>query len=91
MIGGQPWARIARGGANPSVCIYLHVDDADSWVKRAVSCGAKELSSVKDQYDGDRRAGVVDPFGIVWWIATRIEDVSPEEMDQRSAVADISG
>ena len=27
----------------------------------------------------------LDPFGIVWWIATRIEDVSPEEMDRRFA------
>src|SRR5688572_11870704 len=85
MIGGQPRAGNPRGGPLPSVCIYLYVDDTDSWVRRALDSGAKEVSSVKDQYDGDRRGGVMDPIGIVWWIATRIEDVSPEEMDRRFA------
>ena len=87
MIGGQHRAIYSRGGPLPSVCIYLYVDDADSWVQRALASGAKEFSSVRDQYDGDRRGGVQDPFGIVWWIATRIEDVSPEEMDRRFATA----
>jgi PhnB protein len=30
-------------------------------------------------------AGVDDPFGNQWWIATHVEDVSPEEMQRRSA------
>ena|SRR2546425_2367924 len=69
MIGGQPRAGNPRAGPLPSVSIYLYVDNADSWVRRALTSGAKEVSRVKDQYDGDRRGGVVDPFGIVWWIA----------------------
>jgi len=30
---------------------------------------------------------VEDPFGHVWYIATHTEDVSPEEMRKRAAVA----
>jgi PhnB protein len=85
MIGGRPRAGVPKGGEFPSVCLYLYVDDADSWVDQALRSRAKQVSSVKDQYDGDRRGGVMDPFGIVWWIATRIEDVSPGEMDRRLA------
>lgn len=32
-----------------------------------------------DQPYGDRNAGVRDESGNVWWIATRIADVSPEQ------------
>src|SRR5207249_9521082 len=31
--------------------------------------------------------GWMDPFGIVWWILTSIEDVSPGELDRRFAAA----
>lgn len=38
-----------------------------------------------DQFYGDRNAGVKDPVGNTWWMATHIEDVSPEELRKRSA------
>jgi uncharacterized glyoxalase superfamily protein PhnB len=37
-----------------------------------------------DQFYGDRNAGVIDPSGNRWWIATHIEDVSPEELARRA-------
>jgi len=33
-----------------------------------------------DQFYGDRMAGIEDPFGFQWYIATHIKDVSEEEM-----------
>jgi PhnB protein len=36
-----------------------------------------------DQFYGDRNAGVKDPTGNSWWIGTRIENLSPEEMKKR--------
>jgi PhnB protein len=38
-----------------------------------------------DQFYGDRNAGVKDPCGNLWWIATHIEDVPPEELARRAA------
>jgi hypothetical protein len=35
---------------------------------------------------GDRHGGVTDPSGNSWWIATRIEDVSPEELERRGRI-----
>jgi len=32
---------------------------------------------------GDRSGGVQDPSGTQWWIATRVEEVSAEEMERR--------
>lgn len=36
-----------------------------------------------DQFDGDRRGTLTDPFGHVWLLATRKETISFETMRQR--------
>lgn len=73
-------------GASP-VTIHLYVDDADAVVKRAVAAGAKLSHPVENKFYGDRSGGIIDPFGHRWSIATHIEDVPPEEMQQRAAQA----
>jgi PhnB protein len=75
----------SRGGS--PVHIYLYVEDVDAVFKQAISSGATELLPVQDQFYGDRSGGVTDPFGHVWYIATHIEDVSPEEIMRRAAEA----
>ena len=69
-------------GASP-VHVFLYVEDADAVFDRAVAAGATELMPVEDSQDGDRRGGVTDPFGHVWYIATHIENVSREELQKR--------
>ncbi len=65
--------------------LYLYVDDTDETYKRAIAAGAKSLMEPADQFYGDRNGGVEDAFGNWWWIATRIEDVSDEELQRRAA------
>ena len=55
--------------------------------KSAIAAGGKSLQEVKTQFYGDRSGGVEDPQGNYWWVATHVEDVSPEEMDQRMKMA----
>jgi PhnB protein len=74
---------LSRGGS--PVHIYLYVEDVDAVFKRVISCGATELLPVKDQFYGDRIGALTDPFGHVWYIATHIEEVSPEEIKRRAA------
>lgn len=64
--------------------LHLYVNDADATYRRALTAGATSLQEPEDQFYGDRSAGVKDQFGNQWWIATHIEDVSPEEMARRS-------
>lgn len=64
--------------------IYLYVDDADSVYQRALQAGATSIMEPADQFYGDRNAGVKDACGNLWWIATRIEEVSPEELQKRA-------
>ena len=73
-------------GGSP-VSILLYVEDVDAVFNQAVAAGAKVQRPVADQFYGDRTGGVTDPFGHVWYVATHIEDVSPEEMRKRAAAA----
>lgn len=69
----------AHYGGSP-VSLMIYVPDCDAVYKQSLAAGAKSEREPADQFYGDRMAGVLDPFGFRWHIATHIKDVSPEEM-----------
>jgi PhnB protein len=75
----------AYGGT--SVTLHLYVGDVDAVARQATLAGAKELRPVKDEFYGDRTGSFEDPFGHVWHIATRKEDLSPDELKRRAKKA----
>ncbi len=70
-------------GGTP-VQIYVYVPDVDALAQRATAAGAKVLRPVADQFYGDRSVHLEDPFGHRWGFATRIEDLTPEEIERRA-------
>lgn len=56
--------------------LHLYVADTDATYKRALDAGAISIDAPVDQDYGDRYAGVKDPFGNVWYIATHLRDVT---------------
>lgn len=74
-------------GDSSAVSLMLYVQDVDAVVAKAEKAGATVERPVEDQFYGDRTGGIIDPFGHRWYIATHIEDVSPEEMAEREAKA----
>lgn len=83
---GQGHTSAASLGASP-VSLYLYIPDVDNVVERAVAAGAKILRPVQDQFYGDRSGFIQDPFGHLWGIATHIEDVAPQEIEERAKKA----
>jgi PhnB protein len=71
----------SRGGT--CVTMHLYVADADAVFARAIAAGAKELRPLCDQFYGDRSGAVTDPWGHVWSIASRIEDITSDEIQRR--------
>ncbi|WP_055599714.1 VOC family protein [Streptomyces aureus] len=63
--------------------LRLYVDDADAVHRRAVAAGGTSVTEVTHLFFGDRVGRVRDPLGNLYWIQTRVEDVSPEEMERR--------
>jgi uncharacterized glyoxalase superfamily protein PhnB len=67
----------AHGVYKPMPCgLHLYVPDTDAVYEQALRAGAKSITTPADQPYGDRSAGVVDPFGNQWFIATHIKDVA---------------
>jgi PhnB protein len=71
-------------GGSP-ISLHVYVEDVDAVVDRAVAAGAKLTRPVADQFYGDRVGGITDPFGHRWFIATRKEDLTSEEIRRRAA------
>ena len=68
------WRSAETRGGSP-VHMYVYVEDCDALFERALAAGAKQLLPMQDQEYGDRQGGLTDPFGHVWYIATRIRDL----------------
>lgn len=75
----------ALGGSPASLWIY--VEDCDALFNRAIAAGGKvahgPMGQLQDQFWGDRSGTFTDPSGYTWTIATRKEDLTPQEMKQR--------
>jgi len=85
----------AHGPYQPMpAALHLYVPDTDTAYKRALEAGATSVDEPVDQAYGDRYAGVKDPFGNVWYIATHLRDFtipaepSTSEVAQSQAPAD---
>ncbi|MEZ6046654.1 MAG: VOC family protein [Planctomycetaceae bacterium] len=70
-------------GGSP-VTIHLYCDDVDQTFKRAVDAGATVIMELMNTFWGDRYGRIQDPFGHHWSLAQPVEDVSPEEMNNRA-------
>ena len=66
-----------------TVALHLYVRNVDEFSTHAAASGARLVTQPEDKFYGDRACKLVDPFGHMWIIATRIEDVSPDEMKRR--------
>ena len=73
----------AFGGTGSA--IHLQVQDVDAMVAQAIEMGASVLMEPQDQFYGERSAKLLDPFGHEWLLSTKIEEVTPEEMQRRFA------
>ena len=69
-------------GGSP-ITLHVYVPDVDATTKQASDAGASIIRPVADQFYGDRTAGLEDPFGHKWYLATHVRDVSMEELQQQ--------
>ena len=63
--------------------IYLYVTDCDTVYQRALSSGGISVFPMMTLPSGQRYGGVKDPCGNIWWVATQVEDIPPDEQERR--------
>jgi PhnB protein len=76
-------ARSPETAGGSTGAVYLYLPDVDETFRRAVAAGGTVKSEPADMFWGDRVAGIQDPFGHLWDLATHVEDVPPDEMKRR--------
>ncbi|MEV0700795.1 VOC family protein [Saccharopolyspora sp. NPDC050389] len=64
--------------------LRLYVPDCDATFRQAVAAGATPVTEVTYLSFGDRVGRVRDPFGNLWWLQTRVEDLPVEELARRA-------
>jgi PhnB protein len=73
----------SHGKPKPSN-LYLRVEDVDATYKRAIEAGGTSVMKPANMYYGARTACVQDVSENDWWIATRIETLTLEEVQERA-------
>jgi uncharacterized glyoxalase superfamily protein PhnB len=67
--------------------LYVYLPDCDAVYRKALAAGGTSVQEPKTQFYGDRHGAVKDPCGNTWWIATHVEEVSPQETEKRAEAA----
>lgn len=62
---------------------HMYVEDTDTALATALENGASLISEAQDTYWGERCATVGDPFGHVWTLAMRLENLKPADISER--------
>jgi PhnB protein len=74
---------LGRGGT--SVTVHIFCPNVDDVFSRAVAAGAKIKMPVMDMFWGDRYGSFEDPYGHVWSVGARKENLTAKEVEQRAA------
>jgi uncharacterized glyoxalase superfamily protein PhnB len=72
------------GWAGTPAFLRLYVPDSEETQRRAIGAGATEVTRQTVLFFGDRVGRVRDPFGNLWWIQTRLENLDEAELARRA-------
>jgi PhnB protein len=67
--------------------LRFYVKDAEAVFEKAVKAGGNPVTEVTHLPFGDKIGRVRDPFGNLWWIQQRVEELSEEEAGKRMGEA----
>lgn len=67
--------------------VNLYVPDVDDTYRRALEAGATPIMAPSQRFYGDRNAVLKDRTGILWSLATHVEDVPHDELRRRESEA----
>ncbi len=65
--------------------LRIYVPDADKAYDAALKAGAVTVTEPMESFLGERGGRVRDPVGNVWWIISRVAELTPEEIGKRAS------
>lgn len=77
-----------EGWAPTPTFLNLYVEDVESVYQKAIKLGAISVTDITALWFGEKVCRIMDPFGNLWWINQRIEEIDftkPGEIGKRAA------
>ena len=74
-------------GPTPSF-LNLYVANIDETYQKSIALGATSVTDITQLWFGEKVCRILDPFGNLWWINERVEDVDftqPGEVENRAS------
>ena len=68
--------------------LNLYVEDVEEVYQKSLQLGATSVTNITTLYFGEKVCRILDPFGNLWWINQRVEDIDftkPEEIGRRAS------
>ncbi|GIH61541.1 VOC family protein [Microbispora siamensis] len=75
-------------GGTP-VNLLVFVPDVETFAERAVAAGARVIRPLEMQFHGDLQVEVEDPFGHSWFFASRVTDMTAQELKEAASAVDL--
>lgn len=63
--------------------LRVYVEDAEAVIKLARKAGATIITELTSLFFGDKVGRIRDPWGNIWWIQERMEDLDSSELERR--------
>lgn len=82
----------ARDGWAPTPSfLNLYVDNVERTYQKAIELGAISVTDITELWFGEKVCRILDPFGNLWWINERIEEIdftNAEEVQKRASTSE---
>lgn len=69
-------------GGSP-VSVHMYTADVDAAFATATGAGGKEAMPLAVMFWGDKYGAITDPVGFTWGLASRVEELTPEQMQEK--------
>ncbi|WP_221392977.1 VOC family protein [Dyadobacter sp. NIV53] len=77
-----------EGWASTPSFLNLYVEDIEKVYQKALQLGAKSVTDITTLWFGEKVCRILDPFGNLWWINQRIEEIDftkPKEVGAKAS------
>ena len=76
----------SRQGWSPTPSLLnMYVEDVEKVYRASLKLGAISVTDITTLYFGEKVCRILDPFGNIWWLNQRIEEIEPAEIKRRAA------
>jgi PhnB protein len=72
-----------RGWPKTPSFLRLYVEDAKTVINLAKEAGAKVITRLTSLFFGDKVGRIQDPWGNIWWIQQRMEELDWSDQEKR--------